>query len=101
MLIEYSIKFEKDGLIITQRMDSGSQAPAVKDQSTVEQNVLGANAPDPLPSVGANAATAGTGGGGVHSPRGPGGAPIESTSGAPITIIGPIILTCPPSATDK
>jgi hypothetical protein len=95
MLIEYSIKFEKDGLTIKQRVDSGSQAPPVKDQIAVEQNVLGANAPDPLPAVGEKGA------GLAPSPRGPGGGPFESTSAAPITIIGPIILTCPPSATDK
>jgi hypothetical protein len=97
MLIEYSIKFEKDGLTITQRVDAGSQGPPVKDQSAVEQNVLQASAPDPLRAVGTKAATLETGGALVPKPRGPGGGPFESISGAPITIIGPIILTCPPS----
>ncbi len=38
--VEYSVKFEKDGLTITQRVDAGSQAPPIKGQGAVEQNSL-------------------------------------------------------------
>ncbi len=83
MLIEYRIRFDKDTLIITQRIDSDSSASKAKAGSPIEQGQLGSSIDD-----------TGVLGGGPNEKE-PGGAPFSSGS-APITFIGPIIFTCPP-----
>ena len=108
MLIEYKIKFRRDGLAITQRVDSSAQTPPVKFQGAVEQNVLRvsftasqqANASNPQIPATASPATAQEGGAPVSNPKNPGGSPLESSSG-PITIIGPFLFLCPPHNHDE
>jgi hypothetical protein len=53
MLIEYKIKFEKDGLTITQRVEPGALSPEAKPEAPKKQRSLA----DPVdPSVPENAA---------------------------------------------
>jgi hypothetical protein len=40
MLIEYTVKFQKDGLTITQRIENGTASPAVKPGVPVQANAL-------------------------------------------------------------
>ena len=40
MLIEYTVKFQKDGLTITQRIENGTASPAVKPGVSVQVNAL-------------------------------------------------------------
>jgi hypothetical protein len=79
MLIEYKIKFEKDGLTITQRVEpSASVTPPVQPSAVGDLTVA-----KHLPS----AFSAGKGGDGGPE-IGPGGGGPESS---PVTILGPII----------
>ena len=83
MLIEYKIRFDKDALIITQRINSDGSASTPKPGAPIEQGQLGNTIDD-----------AGVLGGSPNDKE-PGGGPFSSGS-APITFIGPIIFTCPP-----
>jgi hypothetical protein len=100
MQLEYKIKLQKNGFIITESINTGGAAAPVKPDAPVVQNSLRADIQD---SQAANAADtsgqANTGGssptGGGFGSRLPGGAPATGESG-PITIIGPFILLCRP-----
>jgi hypothetical protein len=97
MLIEYKIKFEKDGLTIAQHIEPNSSPllragvkTALVNSLPAAQNEVGAVAPaNPLAQVAADSGGGepieGGGGGGI--PGGPG----SSTSSAPIFILGPIV----------
>jgi hypothetical protein len=105
MLIEYEVKFDKHGLTIKQRIEPGSP-PSVKPDAPLEQNALGAsfqdsaaaNAARPNQGAGPAGRDVGAGPGGRDKGGGPGGRD-KGGGGAlgsgPITVIGPIILTCP------
>ncbi len=108
MEIEYSIKFEKDSLTITQRASSGAQTQPIKFQGGTEQNMLAGTfqasqqASNPSGRVATSTAKSGLGGNPpVSGPRGPGGSPLDSSSSAPITIIGPFLFLCPPHTHDE
>jgi hypothetical protein len=96
MLIEYKIKFEKDGLTITQRVEQSGSTAQVKPGTPVEGNLLpkskeeivAAPATKPRSGAGPNDETGDTGAGGFGS--------------APIILIGPIVLCHPhPTEDDK
>jgi hypothetical protein len=95
MLIEYKIKFEKDGLTITQRLEPRASAPVKPDAPTVE-HTLGETKEQ---SVAAHAAR-------PRKAAGPGDSPDIGTgpdgfgTTAPIILIGPIILSPPPANAD-
>ena len=101
MFIEYKIKFQKDGLTITECIEPGSTAPQVKEGTPVAQNALLAS----FQASKAAASTSGQGGAPNAPPKGggpneppKGGGPNEppkgggaAADGAPITLIGPFI----------
>jgi len=106
MLIEYTVKFQKDGLTITQRIENGTATPAVKPEAAVEQDVLASTleetreakpagpAPREQASVGGPSPRDETSG---RSPRDQTSEPPNS-SPAPITVFGPFINWSGPSA---
>jgi hypothetical protein len=99
MLIEYKIKFEKDGLTIAQHIEPNS-APAAPPKATVSglpaaQQELGPVASNPLVTAAGPIDKPG-GGGPVDKPGG--GGPIDKPGGggfgtAPIFILGPIVFS--------
>jgi hypothetical protein len=111
MLIECKLKFGKKGLIITQRIERDATGVQIKPQAPIKANALGATF---VQSKAQSARSSGKGGGpspkdigGGPSPRdiggdgefGPSPRDIGGTgaaAGGPVTIIGPIILTCSP-----
>jgi hypothetical protein len=91
MVIEYKIKFEKDGLTITQRL--GSSAQQAKPDAPVVEHMLGETHEQ---SLATRVARPSKGSGPGDSPD-IGTGPDGFGSTAPIILIGPIILS-PPSA---
>jgi hypothetical protein len=100
MLIEYKIKFEKDGLTIAQYIEPNATAPKTAANGRQQMNGLPAAQTEITPTVSANplAKVAPDGGGAPISDTG--GAPISDTGGgvpgssmssAPIFILGPIV----------
>jgi hypothetical protein len=89
MLTEYKIKLEKDGLTITQSLDSGTSQPLA---TFTASNALQASFQQ---SKSANAANPKSGGSAIDDP-GPGGGGFTGSGAAPITIIGPNIFICCP-----
>src|SRR5437764_1015613 len=100
MLIEHKIKLEANGLTITQRIESsGFQTPPLKNQAGVIQRQLGSShaASQAASAITPpSAATQHSGGGGFGDVRDPGGGGPDGFGSGPVTVIGPIILTCPP-----
>lgn len=90
MLIEYKLKFEKNGLTLTQRVEPEIRGTGGLTANFAEGNWLRASHQE---SQQANAA-------GPRSGSGPGD-PIQSGNGpffegaAPVTFIGPFIICCP------
>jgi hypothetical protein len=100
VLFEYTIKFEKDGLTLTQRVESGVDAPVDPSQSPLDQKLLPSRSPasemaNPPAVPPANGMTGHIGGAPVERPKGLGGNPGSFGSGVPVTIIGPFILLQP------
>ena len=97
MLIEYKVKFEKDGLTITQQVKQDSSRVQAKPAAPVKQNALGASLQESqTPGIASRQA------GGGPDEQDPGGGPDEqdpggtpATGGGPMTIIGPFIFLCP------
>lgn len=105
MLIEYKIKFEKDGLTIAQHIEPNSAKPAANGKQQVsglpatQQEVESAAAGNPLAKIPADGGTPFIDPGGTPflDPGGtpfldPGGTPGASAS-SPIFILGPIIFS--------
>jgi hypothetical protein len=87
VLIEYKIKFEKNGLTITQRVESGASVPAPAKPAPSSNLAVSKHL--------ARSFAASTGGGPGDLPDTDGGGPPFALSGpglGPITILGPIIL---------
>ena len=104
MLIVHKIKFDKEGLTITQHID---QSAAENSEPLVEGNSLSARYSDSKAAnvLRASTAASGSGGGAPFVPlKKPGGGngPFPTGPGtSPITIIGPIFFGCPiPCAED-
>jgi hypothetical protein len=95
MLIEYKIKFEKDGLTITQRLEPRTSAQ-VKSDAPVVDHILGETHEQ---SVAARAARPRKGSGPSDSPD-IGTGPDGFGTTAPIILIGPIILSPPAASAD-
>jgi hypothetical protein len=100
VLFEYTIKFEKDGLTLTQRVESGPAASADLADAPVDQKLLPRTSPagqtaNPPAVPAANGTTGQPGGAPVDRPKGLGGNPGSFGSGGPVTIIGPFILLQP------
>ena len=91
MLIEYKITVEKNGLTITQRFEPGTSTSPPADP--VQENSLKSSYQASQASQGTGT-NPGSGGAPGNKPGGGGGGPDDF--GAPITIIGPIVLGCCP-----
>lgn len=98
MLIEYKVKYDKDGLTITEKIEGGSSGNQPKPGAPIVAKSLAANFEE---SQTASAGTSTLGGGpnpsdigGGPNPRDVGGAGAGLGSG-PVTIIGPFIFLCP------
>ena len=110
MLVEYQLKFEKNGLTITQRVEPSVSGGQTSRSTFAEQNYLRASfqeskkaGTDTAPLRPATSPSAG-GGGPVGPPNSGGGGPVgppNSGGGptgfgtAPVTFIGPFIMCCP------
>jgi hypothetical protein len=98
MLIEYQIKFTKNGLTITQQIDentAGTTEPLVQGNSLLAniQESHAANAEKP------EATGPPVGGSPINRPGGGGGVPPGTS--APTIIIGPIFFGCCPTHEDE
>ena len=100
MLIEYKIKFEKDGLTITQRLEPRAAAPVKPDAPVpggpAVEHILGETHKQSLAAHAARPRKAGGPGDSPDIGTGPDG--FGTT--APIILIGPIILSPPPASAD-
>jgi hypothetical protein len=94
MLIEYKIKFEKDGLTITQRL--GSSAQQAKPDAPVVEHILAESHEQTLAVHAAGPRPAGNPADQPSVGTGPDGFGTM----APIILIGPIILSPPPASAD-
>ena len=94
MLVEYKIKFEKDGLTITQRLEPSGSTAQVKPGVPVEGNLL----PKLKAEIVAAPATQPLAGGDPTDGPSSGTGPDLGT--APIILIGPIVLCHPHPAKD-
>ena len=105
MLIEYKLKFEKNGLTLTQRIEPGTSGSQGNAGTFTEENSLkasfqeskAATASGPKPGGGPGDEP-GPGGHGPGDDPGPGGSGFGT---APVTIIGPFILCCPSDDSKK
>src|ERR1700744_3623141 len=103
MLVEYTIKFNKDGFSISQHWNSDVESPPVKrsarseqaDAETLAKANFDTEEQKRLPHTFEANPKAGSGPLPDPSDR-KGRGPFVSTEGTPATIIGPIIFVCPP-----
>jgi hypothetical protein len=106
MQIEYKIRFQKDGLTVSETIDTNGTAGAVRPAAPVVQNWLRASFAEHQAAASISAQSGAQsdspeGGGPGNRPRGggPGNRPRGGTpvsDGTPVTIIGPFIFLCPP-----
>jgi len=99
MLIEYKIKFEKDGLTIAQYIEPNATTPKTAANGSLQVNGLPARQTEITPTVvnplaklapdAAGGPITDGGGGPITDPGG--GVPGSSASSAPIFILGPIV----------
>ena len=99
MLIEYKVKFEKDGLLITQRIEQGDAISGVKPDAPVVQKTLGPTFQDSEATTASSSASGGSSAsrdeGGDSASRDEGG--TGALGSGPITIFGPFIFMRPPT----
>ena len=95
MLIEYKIKFEKDGLTITQRLAQSDSTAQVKPGVPVEGTLLPKSQAEIVAPPTAKPLQGGNPGDEPSSGTGP-----NNLGTAPIILIGPIVLCHPHPAKD-